>query len=154
MQKQLYRKKSIEHITSPEELHDFLCVTNPRLWMLLSTIVVLLVGFLVYASTAALENTVRVPLMLKNYEMPEEYGGGVHTMVYGKLPLSYDDMFEPGMKVRIGKEKGTISYVFEMGDGLINIVCDMESYYIPLPEGDYEGEILLESTTPISFLWQ
>lgn len=122
--------------------------------MILSTVVVLLVGFLVYASTATLENTVHVTLKLKNYELPEKYGGGVHTMVHGKLPLSYDDIFEPGMKVRIGKEEGTISSAFELGDGMINVVCEMESYYIPLPEGDYEGVVVVGSSTPISFLWQ
>ena len=154
MQNQLYRKKSLEHISSPEELHDFLCVTNPRLWMILSTIVVLLVGFLVYASTATLENTVHVTLQLKNFEIPEEIGGGMHTMVYGQLPLSYDNMFDPGMKIRIGDEEGTINSVFEIGDGLINVLCDMDNYYIPLPDGEYDGVVVVDSTTPISFLWQ
>ena len=154
MQKPLYRKKSMEHITSPEELHDFMCAASPRPWMILSAIVVLLVGFLVYASTATLENTVNITLKLQNYKLSEEYGGGVHTVVYGELPLSYDDVFEPGMKVRIGKEEGTISSVMEMGGENITVICDMESYYIPLPDGDYDGEVVVESTRPVSFLWQ
>ena len=154
MQKQLYRKESLEHINSPEELHDFLCVTHPRLWMILSTIVVLLVGFLVYASTATVENAVPIKLKLHNFELPEEYGGGMHTMVYADLPLSYDDLIKTGMGMRIGREKGTISAILDQGNGMISVLCEMESYYIPLPDGEYDGEVIVEETTPISFLWQ
>jgi hypothetical protein len=47
MDNQLFRKKSIDRISSPEKLEDYMRVTSPRLWMLLSAIVILLVGFLV-----------------------------------------------------------------------------------------------------------
>ena len=57
MESQLFRKKSMERISSPEELHDYMRVTSPRLWMILAAIVALLAGFIVYASTATLENT-------------------------------------------------------------------------------------------------
>ncbi len=154
MQNRLYRKKSLEHINSPEELHDFLCVTSPRLWMILSAILVLLVGFLVYASAATMENAVPVPLTLKEYELPEKYGGGIHSIVYGELPRSYDNMFSPGMEVRMGDEKGVVSAVSEMGDGAISVVCRMENDHILLPDGEYDGEIIIEKITPISFLWQ
>ena len=46
----LFRKKSIDRISSPEELHDYMRVTSPRLWMILAAVVLLLVGFIVYAS--------------------------------------------------------------------------------------------------------
>ena len=154
MQKRLFRKKSLEHISSPEELHDFLCVPHPRLWMILSAIVVLLVGFLVFASTVSLENAVPVKLRLRNFDLPEEYGGSVHTMVSAVLPLSYDGMFNAGMDMRLGNEEGTISSIFDLGDGTINILCEMKSYYIPLPDGEYDGEVIIEKTIPISFLWQ
>lgn len=35
MENNLFRKKSLEHISSPEELHDYMRVTSPRLWMIL-----------------------------------------------------------------------------------------------------------------------
>ena len=47
MENGLFRKKSLERISSPEELHDYMRVTSPRLWMILAAIVVLLVGFIV-----------------------------------------------------------------------------------------------------------
>ena len=60
MDNQLFRQKSIDRISSPEELHDYMRVTSPRLWMILGAIVVLLAGFIVYASTVTLEYTVDI----------------------------------------------------------------------------------------------
>ena len=57
----------METISSPEQLHDYMRVTSPRLWMLLGAIVVLLVGFIAYASTATMENFFM--LFLRNYKL-------------------------------------------------------------------------------------
>ena len=56
MESGLFRQKSVERISSPEDLHEYMRVTSPRLWMILTAIVVLLAGFIVYASTTTLEN--------------------------------------------------------------------------------------------------
>ena len=60
MENPLFRKKSLERISSPEQLHDYMRVTSPRLWMLLSAIAVFLAGFIVYVSTVTLENTMKI----------------------------------------------------------------------------------------------
>ena len=72
MENGLFRKKSMERISSPEELHDYMRVTSPRLWMILGAIVALLVGFIVYASTATMENTMPITVSLSHYEIPGE----------------------------------------------------------------------------------
>ena len=41
---QIYRKKSLERLDSPEQLNDYIRVTNPGIWLLLGGIIVLLVG--------------------------------------------------------------------------------------------------------------
>ena len=55
MENQLFRKKSLERISSPEEMHDYMRVTSPRLWMILAAIVVLLGGFIAYAATTTMK---------------------------------------------------------------------------------------------------
>ena len=55
----------MERVSSPEQLHDYLRVTSPRLWMILGAIVIILAGFIVYASTATMENTMKVQLNVK-----------------------------------------------------------------------------------------
>ena len=51
MDNQLFRRKSLDHISSPEELHDYIRVPGPRVWMLLAAVLVLLAGFIAYAGT-------------------------------------------------------------------------------------------------------
>lgn len=44
----IFRQKSLDSISSPEELHDYVRVTNPGVWLILSAIVFLLTGFIVW----------------------------------------------------------------------------------------------------------
>ena len=45
----IFRKKSIEKISSPEQLHDYIKVSSPGAWIVLLAIIVFLVGALVWA---------------------------------------------------------------------------------------------------------
>lgn len=55
----LFRKKAVERITSPEKLNDYIHVTSPSIWMALGAIIVLLVGALVWATFGNIYTTVR-----------------------------------------------------------------------------------------------
>ena len=71
MQNQLFRQKSLERIQSPEEMHDYMRVTSPRLWMILAAIVILLAGFIAYASTTTMESTVPIKVHVDVFEYRE-----------------------------------------------------------------------------------
>lgn len=158
MEDQLFRQKSMEKISSPEELHDYMRVTSPKLWMILGAIAVLLIGFIVYASTATMENTMPLKVDVEVYETTPEYqaeGGEAQLCVLSaRLPASWLDTLKTGMKVRMGKEEGVIGWIATVeGEDEISLIIDMENDYIPLQSGTYDAELVLESTTPISFLW-
>ena len=157
MENGLFRKKSMERISSPEALHDYMRVTSPRLWMLLGAIAALLVGFIVYASTATMENTVAIKVMLSQVELtaqetesgqPERF-----SAVFAELPNTMKDQVEIGMTVRMGKEQGKISWIGVQPNGTMALDIQPGNAYIALPDGEYDAELVLESTTPISFLW-
>lgn len=158
MENQLFRQKSIDHISSPEALHDYMRVTSPRLWMILGAIAVLLVGFIVYASTATMENLMPMKVKVETLELPEELletgAGQKLSMVYGRVPMSELSTVKIGMKVRVGTEEGTIGWISTIeNEDEINLIFDMDRDYIPLPDGEYDADLVLESTTAISFLW-
>ena len=44
MNDKIFRKKSIDRMSSPEQLNDYIKVTNPGVWMALAAIVILLIG--------------------------------------------------------------------------------------------------------------
>lgn len=157
MENQLFRQKSLNRISSPEELHDYLRVTSPKLWMILGAIAVMLIGFVVYASTTTMENTmpikVDVALNEAGQENPEGDGTPQHV-IYSRLPISLLDTVRTGMKVRMGKEEGAVGWIATLeGGNEISLIIDMENDNIPLQNGSYDAELVLESTTPISFLW-
>ena len=152
MERSLYRKKNLDRISSPEELHDYMRVTGPRLWMLLSAFIVLLAGFVIYASTATMENTMTVSVKVEAVDITYEDGTEYHSKaVYAETPLSEIGMLKPGMRMRLAGEEGTINSFYTTGDTL-GILFDMDNEHFSLPNGTYEAEIVLESVTPISFL--
>ena len=157
MENGLFRKKSMERISSPEELHDYMRVTSPRLLMILGAIVALLAGFIVYASTATMENTMTITVQLSQYEWEaEDTANGEkikETGLLAFLPNTMKDQVDIGMTVRLGKEEGFVSWIGVQPDARIVLEIQPKDPYIPLPEGEYDAELVLESTTPISFLW-
>ena len=44
----IFRQKSIDKVSSPEKLDDYIRVTTPSVWITLAAIVILLAGFIVW----------------------------------------------------------------------------------------------------------
>ncbi len=45
----IFRKKSLERVTSPEQLNDYIKVTTPSVWIILAATLILIIGTLVWA---------------------------------------------------------------------------------------------------------
>ena len=45
----IFREKSLERVSSPEELNDYIRVTTPSVWIVLAATVLLLVGMLAWS---------------------------------------------------------------------------------------------------------
>lgn len=58
MNEQLFRKKTIDQLSDPDQLGDYIHVTNPGVWMVLVTIIAFLVGVCVWASVAKVTTVV------------------------------------------------------------------------------------------------
>ena len=52
----LYRESSLDRIQSPEQLNDYLRVTNPSVWVLLTAVILLLAGLLVWGSMTYIDS--------------------------------------------------------------------------------------------------
>ncbi len=94
-----------------------------------------------------------VPVQVENYHFNdpntgEDYYG---KAIYAELDISYMETLKPGMKVRLAGETGSINSFYTSEDKL-GVLIDMDNEKLPLPDGSYEAEIVLESVTPISFL--
>ena len=56
----LFREKNLERLESPEQLNDYLRVTSPGVWMILSAVILLLIGVFIWAVFGRIEATTQV----------------------------------------------------------------------------------------------
>ena len=128
-QNQLFRQKTMDRISSPEELHDYMRVTSPRLWMILTAIVVLLAGFVVYAATTRMESTEKISMMVNSYT------------VYGTIPAGREDLVKIDMEVRIQGHTGRITDILTGKEYRLNVAFDdgkmpeEEFHFLTIGEG-------------------
>lgn len=57
MENNIFREKSVERVSSPEQLDSYLKVTSPKVWIVLCSIIVLLVGMLCWAFVGKIETS-------------------------------------------------------------------------------------------------
>ena len=55
MNESIFRQKSLERISSPEEIDHYMKVTRPSLWLALGVIVLLLSALILWSATARIE---------------------------------------------------------------------------------------------------
>ena len=53
--KTIFREKSIQRVSSPEELNDYIRVTTPSVWFVLIALVILLLGMLAWSVFGTVE---------------------------------------------------------------------------------------------------
>ena len=44
MESNIFRKKSMDRVSSPEQLNDYIKVSNPTVWMILIAIIMFMLG--------------------------------------------------------------------------------------------------------------
>lgn len=164
MGEQIFREKSLKRVNSPENLNDYVRVSNPGVWLLLIAVIALLGGAFVWGYFGRLETTVGVRAVIGEQE----------SVCF--VPDSEILSVQPGMTVRVEnadgetvngvvREIGTEPFVFsEIADRyalslrsdevnrwvfvvVIDISVEIGKY------NDDEVEIVTESIKPLSFLF-
>lgn len=99
MKGQLFREKSLERISSPEQLNDYIRVANPSVWVAFAAVIFLLVGICVWGVFGRLDTVLEVGAITE----------GNRTVCYVKE----SDMgsVSADMKVRVNGEEYGISHI-------------------------------------------
>ena len=128
--------QSARRIASPEQLNDYLKVTNPKIWLLLAAVVLFVAGFLTWGSITTIES----------------YATGTGYAVGGELIVTFDDPtkasnVKPGMEMEVG---GVQTEVLTVGtDENGNIVASAKAH---IPDGSYAVRVGYKATQVISML--
>lgn len=138
MEQSLFRKKTMERISSPEQLSDYLKVTNPGIWIVLAAVIFLLVGIAAWSAIGTLETKADAKALVQD--------GAAQVIV-----MEVDSAeIKAGMPLRVAsQEEGVISNVGEDEYGRVIAFAN-----VSLPNGTYDAEIITEQIHPIRFLFE
>ena len=134
---QLYRKESLDHIQSPEQLDQVLRVTNPGVWLLLTAVILLLAGLLIWGSFTYIDSVARGSA---------EVSGGVLTFRFDDEDTA--QYAEVGMSVTVGETKTEIRSLGRDGQGVFAL-ADTD-----LPDGVYEAGVQYRQTQILRLLFR
>ena len=137
MEQQYFRKESVERISSPEQLSDYLRVTSPTVWIVLAAVILLLASLFVWSGVTAVES----------------YAAGSAEVRGGLLTLTFDDAekaqnVEVGMNVSVGDLAAPVLSIGHDDAGRLLVVAN-----VSLPDGNYEARVGYRSTKIIDMLF-
>lgn len=137
MEQQIFRKESVERVSSPEQLSDYLRVTAPAVWVVLAAVILLLASLLVWSGVTAVES----------------YAAGSAEVRGGVLTLTFDDEekagnVEIGMNISVGDVTVPIRSIGRGENGRLLAVADAD-----LPDGSYDVRVGYRSTKIIKMLF-
>lgn len=130
----IFRSETMERISSPEKLTDYLRVTSPGIWIILAAVLILLAGFFVWMSVDTLETTVDVGVSVQNHNAEVAIKNA-------------DGTIEKDMTLRVGDQETAIlstrtdEYGRTVGTAELN-----------LTDGMYDGTLVTEAVHPMHFL--
>ncbi len=155
MNEQLFRKKSIEKVSSPEQFNEYIRVTNPGVWLVLTAIIILLIGVCVWGFMGNLDTTITTVAVAENSEIT----------VY--IKESDIKSVKEGMKVVVDDKECEITNIsaqpVSVGDNFSDYTLHLGKlqngeWVYPVDvsgkvdDGIHSASIVIESISPISFV--
>ncbi len=152
----LFRKKSLEKVSSPEQMNDYIRVTGTGVWLALAAVIALLAGLILWAALGRLETTVTAAAV-----------AGPDGAVVCYIGEGDRSAVRPGQTVRVDGQEHAIT---EVADRPVAVDGSFDAYALhvggletgqwvyqaavdgALDEGVYEARIVVDSVSPISFL--
>ena len=151
----LFREKSMERISSPEQLNAYIRVATPSVWMVLSAVIVLLVGVCVWGMFGHLDTTLTVAAVCDG-EMVTAY---VREADAAKVAAQ--------AQVLVGQAQGRVTSVaqepvrvdesfgeymrhvgaLQLGEWVYAVTLD-----VVCAQGVFPAKVVIESVSPLSFV--
>lgn len=125
MSKPLFRQKSLDKIASPEQMGDYIRVSNPSVWMILAAIIALLVGVCVWGIFGRLDSTLQTAGVCKDRQL-----------VFYIRETDFDKLSENAL-VSVDEKEYTVS---EIAERPLQLDESFDSYLLhrlELSEGDW-----------------
>ncbi len=156
MSSTIFREKSLEKISSPEQMNDYIRVSSPSVWMVLAAVIVLLAGVCVWGVFGHLDTAVQTGGVCTNgrltvfvgEEEHEKIGENAVISVDGveyavaeitNVPIRVDDQIDPYIVHLAG---------FTEGGWVYSLYADAPG----LADGVYAVSVVTERVRPLDFV--
>ena len=137
MNEEILRKKSLDKAKSPESIDDYIRVSSPGVWLLLISVIVLLIGAVVWGIFGHIDSTVSASVRIEN-------GTAVCYIAEENMTS-----VKVGQTVKFEDHEAVIESVGNKTDD--GYVCTLSNFY-ELADGFYEGKVIVESYKPLLFV--
>ena len=152
----VFRKKSLDRISSPEQLNDYIRVSNPGIWLLLAAVVILLLGICVWMIFGTIDSSIVVCAISDGNETVcyireddrDSLSENMIVDIEGKRSLLGEISAVPK-----AVDKDFPEYAMHVGDLKAGEWVYKAKLFLRLPEGVYAAKIITESINPISFIF-
>lgn len=152
MENSIFRKSSLERISSPEQLNDYVKITNPGIWLVLLGLFSLLLAVGVWAYSGTIPETVQLSGVVFSDKAEAE-------TVYFYMPMSVSKRLSEGMTVQVSPDyapRAEYGYIFgivqSIGEkpvteaDLVNTFGSIQYVQEIMPKGNVvEGRVTLET---------
>lgn len=153
----IFRKKSIDRISSPEQLNDYIRVCSPSIWLVIAAVIILLVGVCIWGVMGHLDTTITTAAIVEDQTMtiyiPEDQISSVLNKTFTIEGLNYEisdkSYSDEPILVRGGDFSDYLLHVsgLQVGEWVYTIQFNTE-----LTDGIYEAKIVIDSISPMSFV--
>lgn len=158
MNEKLFRKTSMDKVTGPEQLDDYIRVTSPSLWIVLAAAVVLLAAALIWGAAGSLPTTISAVGVAKD---------GVVTCY---LPADKAAGIKVGMPAKAGTVESRVASVTQtplsrnevksmLGSDYLTQALGLSDWNVPVtmatpgvPDGTVQVSVTVDAVKPISFI--
>ena len=149
--------KKFKKVNSPDQLNQYIRLSNPGVWILLLAIVVLLVGVCIWGYFGKIDTKIKTVVISDNYT--------------SYLYVKEEDMakIKNGMQVELNNNEN-IFEIADVGETPEKVTEDMDEYARHLgnfqvgewvykcrlnknvKEGTYSADVVIESISPMTFI--
>ena len=156
MSSTIFREKSLKKIASPEQMNDYIRVSSPSVWMVLTAVIVLLAGVCVWGMFGHLDTAVQTGGVCTNGRLTVFVGEEDHEKIrenavisvdgveyavaeITNVPIRVDDQIDPYVVHLAG---------FTEGDWVYRLYADVPG----LADGVYAASVITERVRPLDFV--
>ena len=152
----IFREKSLKKIASPEQMNDYIRVSSPSVWMVLTAVIVLLAGVCVWGMFGHLDTAVQTGGVCVDGRLTVLVGEEDHDKIkenavisvdgveyavaeITNAPIRVDDQIDPYVVHLAG---------FTEGDWVYRLYADVPG----LADGVYAASVITERIRPLDFV--